>query len=366
MFAVQEKNIYTTSSHAGLIQKEIPAGTYTVKSSMETGFFLSKIDDFNLPEKIYGSTNNRAERVINTFFERPRSTGVILRGEKGSGKTLLTTAIAKRMVEEYKIPVIVVENGYTGTGFLSFIDSFEQDIVVLFDEFDKIYPNEENQNTLLSLLDGIYQKRRMWILTSNSYNLSPFLLDRPGRIFYNWKYKTLEKDVVFEYLADKLVNKVHTEAAKTFILGSKMNFDCMKAVVEEMNRYNLAVYDAAEGLNVPEFNPLKFIYNVEVLYKGEKLQENKDLTGVIGGFSFAISQELEEAVLPDDEETFDKDYFRISPDSIKSYNAETGEIYAEESLSVVKTNDDDTELRKETFVIHMVPSIPEKVRGQFW
>jgi hypothetical protein len=64
----------------------LPVNTYVLNLDPEIGYFLSERDPFKLPPKIYGNTQSRAERFLNTFDSRSGTTGILLSGLKGSGK----------------------------------------------------------------------------------------------------------------------------------------------------------------------------------------------------------------------------------------------------------------------------------------
>lgn len=83
---------------------------------MELGIFLERTDDFILPEKLYGSFPEKGKRFFETFKSRKRSTGVLLAGEKGSGKTLLATDICVRALRE-DIPVVIINSPWAGDSF---------------------------------------------------------------------------------------------------------------------------------------------------------------------------------------------------------------------------------------------------------
>jgi len=72
------------------LHKTLPVGTYSVNVDTCGGeFYLETIEDFHLKGKLYRDVVNSSLRNWNTFISWPRSTGVLLVGEKGSGKTLL-------------------------------------------------------------------------------------------------------------------------------------------------------------------------------------------------------------------------------------------------------------------------------------
>jgi len=234
----------------------LPVGTYTVGfDKMSGSFYLDSIESFEVKGKVYGDTNRRASRILDTFENRDNSTGVMLGGEKGSGKTLLAKKISVDGAER-GIPTIVINQPWAGEGFNAFMQMIEQPVIVIFDEFEKVYDND-HQEQLLTLLDGVYPSKKLFVLTcNNKYRVNEHMKNRPGRIFYRIDYKGLDHAFIVEYCEDNLKNKDHIESvARLSVLFSAFNFDILKALVEEMNRYDETPQEAMEMLNAkPDSN----------------------------------------------------------------------------------------------------------------
>ena len=171
-FFVQTGTIFRAAEDGSfLMHDRLPAGTYTVVQDL-SGYYFKQIEDFGKIGKIYGNTINRVDRFLNTFHSRPSSTGILLSGEKGSGKTLLAKLIAQKALEE-GIPTVVINQPFCGEDFNLFMQSITQPLVVLFDEFEKVY-DEQAQEQLLTLLDGVYPSKKLFVLTANNrYNINP-------------------------------------------------------------------------------------------------------------------------------------------------------------------------------------------------
>jgi hypothetical protein len=232
---------------------DLPPQVYTVSKTMTGEFFLETIDTFTMPKKLYGNTARNAERVLNTFQQRPFSTGVHLDGVKGSGKTLLAKCIS---IEAQKrgMPTIVINQPYHGDDFNKFIQAINTPAVILFDEFEKVYGWGE-QEKILTLLDGVYPSKKLFIITSNeSNNVTRYLKNRPGRIYYAFKFDTIEKEFVREYCEDNLIDKTQIESVVRYTsIFSFFNFDMLAAAIEEMNRYGETLKEVLTIMNiVPE------------------------------------------------------------------------------------------------------------------
>jgi len=261
-----------TKKESMIVSKVLPSGNYMVKEDQMSGsLFFDKVDDFVPLKKLYGKTNNHAERIIKTFESRPQSgTGVMLTGEKGSGKTLLAKQLC--IIGATKgYPTILINAPWCGEKFNALIQSVEQPAIMLFDEFEKVYNEDSNngQEQMLTLLDGVFTNQKLFILTCNdSWSINRHMKNRPGRIFYSIEYKGIEADFIREYCNDVLENKEHIESVVRLAqLFSAFNFDMLKALVEEMNRYNEAPADAIRLLNAKPENDGEEEYSITAYFQ---------------------------------------------------------------------------------------------------
>lgn len=259
---------------------QLPPKTYTVKLNENTGeFFLEEIDDFTLPEKIYGTNNNYAKRILDTFADRQGSTGVLLNGIKGAGKTLLakqTSVYGK----ELGYPTIVINRDWHGDNFNAFIQSISTPTIILFDEFEKIY-DYKTQRQILTLFDGVYNSRKLFLVTTNEErDISTYMRNRPGRIYYSFNFDTLGQDFIEEFLDDRLQNKDRKEEVMKYTtVFSFFNFDMLAAVVEEMNRYDESLGDVLEVLNIIPENKSSDTHSVTLEVNNELFVINTSYQG---------------------------------------------------------------------------------------
>lgn len=141
------------------LHTELPAGNYVIKVDTMGNFYYEKVDDFKKIAKRYGDNERQTRRIIDTFVSRDVATGVMLTGEKGSGKSLLAKTISLTLAEEHNIPTIIINKDFCGDDFNSFIQGMDQPAVILFDEFEKVY-DFEKQELLLTLLDGVFPTKK--------------------------------------------------------------------------------------------------------------------------------------------------------------------------------------------------------------
>lgn len=241
--------MHITDAENMQIESVLPPATYTINVSPMGEMYLDVIDNFSLPAKLYGSTTAHADRILRTFNDRTASTGVLLTGVKGSGKSLLAKTLSTRCLEA-GIPTLVIAKPYCGEDFNAFIQKIEQPMVVLFDEFEKVYDHSQ-QEAMLTLLDGLYPTKKLFVLTCNDqYRVNSHMRNRPGRLYYSLTFNGLEEPEIRGYCEDNLLNKHHIDDVVKFAgLFGEFNFDMLKALVEEMNRFNEPVGEAFRMLN---------------------------------------------------------------------------------------------------------------------
>jgi hypothetical protein len=253
------------------MQPKLPAGTYTVGVT-PAGYHLDLIDDFVLPTKMYGDTIQKANRIMGTFLARPSSTGVLLEGSKGSGKTVLSKLLSNIGRTEHNVITIVINQPIYGEGFNTFLQSISQPTIVIFDEFEKVYDRDE-QKQLLTIFDGVYASKKLFILTCNDkYKVDSYMHNRPGRIYYSLSFKGLSIEFITEYCKDNLLNKENMKGvlvASGFF--SEFSFDMVKALVEEMNRYGETATQAMSMLNIKPETDNSGVYRGKIMRDGKEV-----------------------------------------------------------------------------------------------
>ena len=273
-YFMKSGNTYRIARKEALdITEHLPGGNYTIqKDEMSGQLFLEGIDNFNIPKKIYGDCLRHTDRIVRTFMDRPNSTGVMLTGEKGAGKTLLTKNVCVTLAE-MDIPTIVINAPWCGDKFNAFIQSIEQPCAILFDEFEKVY-DRDDQEKILTLLDGVFPSKKLFLLTSNDkWRVDYHMRNRPGRIYYMLDFKGVDASFIREYCQDNLNSKEHIERIVNMsTMFKEFNFDMLKALVEEMNRYNETPQQALSMLNAkPEFDG-ETRYEVKLIHEGKEIE----------------------------------------------------------------------------------------------
>lgn len=250
----------------------IPAYTYNVRFDEMTGFYLKVRSKLAVKEKTYGAHPEKAEKVLKTFSVFERNLGVILSGDKGIGKSLFARMLAEK-AQDAGYPVLIIDQFIPGIS--NYIQSIDQEAVFLFDEFDKTFggvrpgDNETDpQASLLSMFDGTSDGKKLFIITCNSLDkLNDFLVNRPGRFHYHFRFGYPSVEAVKEYLEDKLDAAYRGEIPKVVIFSQKvtLNYDCLRAIAFELNM-GLPFEQAIQDLNI--INVGKERYDLVLHYCG--------------------------------------------------------------------------------------------------
>lgn len=260
----------------------LPPKVYVVKHDKMIGFYLEVIkNNLDIPSKIYGNVNKRVTKCIRSYKDRDSSMGVLLTGDKGTGKSLLMSKLANTVIDELNLPVIIIKQAYSGELFSSFLNDIGECCIVL-DEFGKMYKknsygpenNEITQNEFLSIMDGIDKLKRMFIMTENDeFDISEFILNRPSRVYYHFRYKKLDEDSIIGYYEDHDIDYEITNDIIHFSRNSSIfSFDMLKAIVEEYLRFGESVKEIINDLNIKSNDEEIMVEIKKVLKKGTDIE----------------------------------------------------------------------------------------------
>lgn len=262
---------------------KIPAGTYDICCSEMTGFYLSRRPDMVINEKVYGVQSSKVAKVLNSFKVFQRNLGVILSGDKGIGKSLTAKMIATEAIKQ-GYPVILASQYISGIA--NFIESIDQEVMVLFDEFDKTFKSKDKENpqdTMLSLFDGTTAGKKLFVVTCNEIRgLNDYLVNRPGRFHYHFRFDYPNADEVRAYLKDKLDEQYYDqiEAVVNFSGKINLNYDCLRAISFELN-LGTPFAEAIKDMNIINMNETR--YKLTTVFKDGYRDSDTRCMDLFGG-----------------------------------------------------------------------------------
>lgn len=241
--------------------KHLPVASYEVDFNKMIGFYLTSRPDLVAnEEKIYGNHEVRVNKVMHSFNMTDRNFGIILSGQKGIGKSLFARILAQKSIEA-NMPVITV-TGYV-PGIADFIASIEQEVTIIFDEFEKTFGKHDDydpQEEMLSLFDGLDNGKKLFVITCNEVSkLNSYLLNRPGRFHYHFNIKNPSGDEVREYMLDKLKPEYHAEIERIVNFANTINitYDYLRAIAFELNQ-GYSFEESLGDLNITRTSDVRF------------------------------------------------------------------------------------------------------------
>lgn len=251
---LQRGTVFIPEDSANLnVKDELPVGNFIIKEDPQTEkLYFEQVDSFEpLKGRVYGDTLAMGDKFMNTYLHRTASTGVMLSGEKGSGKSLLAKHLSL-LGYGHGMPTIIINTQMVGDKFNQLIQNVHQKCIVLFDEFEKVY-DKEHQEKVLTLLDGVFPSKKLFIVTCNDKSrMDAHMINRPGRFFYAPEFLGLEESFIDEYAGEILkpgLRQHIDDIRKASHLFESFNFDILKAMCEEMNRYDETPKQVLKYLN---------------------------------------------------------------------------------------------------------------------
>lgn len=242
-----------------IMSEKLNAACYTVAFHPQKGFWLEDRPMVQVGEqKLYGDHEAKLTKVMQSYCIFERNLGILLSGAKGIGKSLFMRGLAVRYIDMGK-PVIFVDRYVPGIA--EFINQIEQECMVVFDEFDKVFGSiDENRGTggdpqteMLTLFDGTSVGKKLFVITCNKISeLHEVLINRPGRFHYHFRFEYPTPDEVRQYLKDNCHADAYRNYGEDVVMFTQkvdINYDCLRAIAFELN-LGESFSDAINCLNI--------------------------------------------------------------------------------------------------------------------
>lgn len=245
------------------IEKKLDLGFYNLVWDSFGNISLEQLFVPSLPEKFVDIKKSNRDIILAAYKATKTNIGVAFLGIKGTGKSV----DAKKLVIDSKLPVIVIDKPVPRNVDLSlFLASIEQEIVVFIDEFGKNFKSyddsdadNQSQENLLSILDGINSEyKRLFVFTTNE-NLNDFMINRPSRIKFliHYDYLTVEETRIL--LKDKLINESYLPDLLENLDTTNLTIDILFSIVGLINTINKPYSAFKDIFNYVVSNTYEFV-----------------------------------------------------------------------------------------------------------
>lgn len=276
-----------TIPESGRVEK-IPAHVYRIAMSKE-GLDLPKDRaKFTMPGKIFGKHRVYRNAIMESFDEKDGTTGVLLNGLKGAGKSMLAEDICNQAIKR-GMPVLMIDKPIPVEalrGILKIIGP----CCLYFDEFGKIYTDKNDRAQMLTLFSDTSLKQVLFVLTSNETDeLNEYMINRPGRFEFYINYGDIPADTVKEVLKHFNITGDMYDMLLGYCYQHTLSFDILMYLMKAASR-STTVADFNERiaiLNVPD--PVyRHLNAAQVSFKGKPFVGECIVRNIDHGFEFDL------------------------------------------------------------------------------
>lgn len=248
------KKVYVSGSKVGVIEvdnvaNELPVGNYSIQFNDRTGeVYLKTMDDLKMPKTEFVDTLI-VDKWLTSFNHYDSNLGILLSGLKGAGKTVM----AKKLCIKSGLPVLHLNSPVPCAPLAEFLaNPMFHNCIVFIDEFEKVINQEDKQIAAwLKLMDGGYNTKLLFLLTSNGDQINEYLMNRLSRIKYRKHFAALSDNTIQRIIDEFLENKEFEEDLKTTCNKvTLLSIDILINIIQEINLFNEPASEVVKHLNL--------------------------------------------------------------------------------------------------------------------
>lgn len=220
----------------------LPQGIYTVtvqKNMNGFEYYFTPQKDFHIPDYVVSDTAF-IERVKNVYIKSGKQLGILLHGLSGMGKSMLAKQLCMEMVTKCQMPVIIFDFN-SAEHIADILKQVNQPSVIFLDEFEKMFDKVDKQNYLLTLLDGVMNHKHLFLFTCNdAIKINPYMLQRPSRIRYHFKFDRVPKEIAHEIIERDYIPVDNNNVVVLKLLTDMidcLSYDMLFECIKECNLY---------------------------------------------------------------------------------------------------------------------------------
>jgi hypothetical protein len=282
---VEIRQVYEANRH-----EKLAAYVYRVRPTKEGLDLMKDRKRFSMPKKIFGKHHFYRDEIMDAYNGKTGSTGVILNGLKGSGKSMLGEDLCNVALKQ-ELPVLVIDHVIPAEALRQILKIIGP-CVVYMDEFGKIYSGSDREG-MLTLFSDTDVKKVLFIVTSNKKEeLNKYMLNRPGRFQFCITYRGIDRATVQEILTYNKITGEMYEAMLGYVCTHSLSFDMINYICPLAKKYKSAaeLMKRIEILNVPK--PVYRYYTFNgVIHNGKPFYGTARLLPNENGFEMELTAE---------------------------------------------------------------------------
>ena len=257
---LNDGNMFTST---GKTVKEIPPALYSIDYNGTYGIVFRK-EEAVCDEMIIEHNSqinhivtevenfwNSGEKYYNNGFMHRR--GILMYGKQGCGKSMLINYLIKKSIQEHNCIALLCDYPpYRLSKALNDIKDLEKKerkIICIFEDIDSLCKDTEDENRLLSILDGETQIDKVLNIATTNYldKLNPRIKRRPRRFGKRLEVYPPEKDVRKAFFQSKH-NFSEEEAEKWADETEDLTYASLAELVVSVNCLDYGFRDTVERL----------------------------------------------------------------------------------------------------------------------
>jgi len=250
---------------------KLPGGVYRfVQPKMEPWYMDRVSDRFEFSFKVYDASSKVINRICSFWKANGGNLGILMNGLRGAGKTMTAQLLANKYISEANIPVLVIRDPIP---LQIVFDNVHQDMVIIFDEFEKTHDERlipGVQQALLSTIDGMSRSahNRLIIFTTNTIEINENFRDRPSRIHYKFEFSRVANEIIEGLIRDSLPQHLqHFKSDIMLFLNTRdiCTIDIVKAVIAEVRTFEESPLTFEGILNIAKGEPPSYSIHLQLI-----------------------------------------------------------------------------------------------------
>jgi len=206
-----------------IIKKKLPPGIYNIDWDGNRSVYvfnkqMLELDELlNLPNPVFNQILsdieyfwNNEQKFLKYKFAYKR--GILLYGQPGNGKTCITALLSDMIIKNKNGVVFSIKSGRDLGNYIDAVTKFfriiepNTPILTIIEDLDGLLAYQENETTLLNILDGFWQLKNIVYIGCTNYpeNLKERILNRPSRFDKRYFIGPPEANVRTFYLKNKI------------------------------------------------------------------------------------------------------------------------------------------------------------------